>query len=188
MAPNASSQLRAAPRVRFGCRVNGEFRPNPLAGRNTFDGRRLIGCDFQRVPTIYMGQCGQRVRRWQFPFFNAWASTVHKAQGSTLEDTVLNLGPPAKGQWQQGQACTALSRCKRGNNIHLAAFDESCLKPNRRASDEMSRLRTSTKSILARTPFAWPARTCSNLQNAFNISESHELAFFKSLKALPSKP
>ncbi len=43
----------------------------------------------------------------QYPMRLAWAFTIHKAQGKTFDEVVINLG---NGAWAHGQAYVALSR------------------------------------------------------------------------------
>ncbi|MDG2236583.1 MAG: AAA family ATPase [Arenicellales bacterium] len=63
----------------------------------------------------------------QFPFILAWAVTVHKAQGLTLEHVRIDLG---RGMFAPGQAYVALSRCRTLDGISfnraLSASDVKC--------------------------------------------------------------
>jgi ATP-dependent exoDNAse (exonuclease V) alpha subunit len=63
----------------------------------------------------------------QFPFILAWAVTVHKAQGLTLEHVHIDLG---RGMFAPGQAYVALSRCRTLEGISfnrpLSVADVKC--------------------------------------------------------------
>jgi len=52
----------------------------------------------------------------QFPLMLAWAVTIHKAQGKTLERVIVDLGT---GTFAAGQLYVALSRCKSLSGIAL---------------------------------------------------------------------
>lgn len=52
----------------------------------------------------------------QYPLMLAWAVTIHKSQGKTLENVLIELGD---GAFATGQVYVALSRCKSINGITL---------------------------------------------------------------------
>lgn len=57
----------------------------------------------QRVNPVVVGTYTQ------FPIMPAWAMTIHKAQGLTLDDVRIDLG---QGAFSAGQAYVALSRAR----------------------------------------------------------------------------
>jgi len=52
----------------------------------------------------------------QFPILLAWAMTIHKAQGMTLDRVGIDL----RGHFETGQTYVALSRCKYFDGLYLA--------------------------------------------------------------------
>ncbi|MCY3998233.1 MAG: AAA family ATPase [Flavobacteriaceae bacterium] len=73
----------------------------------------------------------------QLPIKLAWASTIHKAQGLTLENVVIDLG---YGAFAEGQTYVALSRCKSLDGIELERkIGLSDIKVSQHALDFMSR-------------------------------------------------
>jgi ATP-dependent DNA helicase PIF1 len=52
----------------------------------------------------------------QYPVILAWAVTIHKSQGKTFENVIIDIG---RGTFAHGQMYVALSRCTRLNGIVL---------------------------------------------------------------------
>lgn len=65
----------------------------------------------KEVETVVVGEYTQFPLRW------GWAITIHKAQGSTLEDVIIDLNDG--GAFATGQLYVALSRAKTLKGIHL---------------------------------------------------------------------
>ncbi len=59
-----------------------------------------------------------------FPVNLAYASTIHKAQGATLDSMVCDL----RQLWEPGQAYVAISRLKSGKDLTLTGWDENSIR------------------------------------------------------------
>jgi hypothetical protein len=63
-----------------------------------------------------------KIARKQFPFHHAWAITVHKSQGATLERSLLDL---CSVYWEHGQGYVAIGRTQRA--VDTGAFvNDNC--------------------------------------------------------------
>jgi ATP-dependent DNA helicase PIF1 len=61
----------------------------------------------------------------QMPLIYAWAITIHKAQGATLDTAIVDVGT---GIFEAGQTYTALSRLSSMDYLYLTSFDPSKIK------------------------------------------------------------
>ena len=59
-----------------------------------------------------------------FPLSLAWATTIHKAQGATLDRMMVNLA----NLWEPGQAYVALSRLTTGADLSIERWDPKSIK------------------------------------------------------------
>ena len=59
--------------------------------------------------------------RSQFPLKLAWAVTIHKCQGLTLPEIVIDM-TPAKGKFKPGEAYVAFSRVRTIDKLHIINY------------------------------------------------------------------
>ena len=79
--------------------------------------------------------------RTQFPLTLAWAVTIHKCQGLTLPEIVVDM-LPSKGTFSASQAYVAFSRLRQLEKLHIVNYTRSQIKVSPHAVDEMRRLCT----------------------------------------------
>ena len=85
------------------------------------NGKELLCCPTQFNHRIYMtGEC----RRMQVPLKLAWALTVHKSQGATLDKVKIDLN----GCFSPGQCYVALSRAKSTSGLQITGFTKNTVK------------------------------------------------------------
>jgi ATP-dependent exoDNAse (exonuclease V) alpha subunit len=68
----------------------------------------------------------------QVPLILAWALTIHKSQGATLDAAEIDVG---SGIFECGQRYVALTRVKNLDGLYLTSFDASKIRINRKVKD-----------------------------------------------------
>ena len=63
----------------------------------------------------------------QIPLIYAWAVTIHKSQGTTLENAIMDIG---SNIFADGQTYVALSRVKSIEGLYLTKFDYTKITAN----------------------------------------------------------
>ncbi|XP_045763660.1 ATP-dependent DNA helicase PIF1-like [Maniola jurtina] len=95
--------------------------------------------ELERVKTKFQILNNAYVHREQFPICLAYAITIHKSQGLSLDSALLDLGSSI---FSRGQAYVALSRVKTMDGVHLINLDPSQIKAQESSINEYNRLRT----------------------------------------------
>ena len=97
------------PLVQF---INGHKR---IIGWHTWNSEKIPGLGIMQIPLIL-----------------AWAITIHKAQGVTLELAQIDAG---SNIFECGQTYVALSRIKTLDGLYLTAFDPNKIKVNKKVQE-----------------------------------------------------
>ena len=83
------------------------------------------------------------IKRIQFPVTLAWACTIHKVQGLTLDKVVFSLELFRQKLFNYGQVYVALSRVKTLNSLFLLGkLDSKCIRADPNVTEEYNRLRS----------------------------------------------
>ena len=86
--------------------------------------------------------------RSQFPLKLAWVVTIHKCQGLTLPEIVINM-THAKVKFKPGEAYVAFSRVRTIEKLHIINYTRNQIHVSEHVEEEMKRLR---KNILPQMP------------------------------------
>jgi ATP-dependent DNA helicase PIF1 len=78
----------------------------------------------------------------QLPLILAWALTIHKSQGATLDIAEIDAG---SGIFECGQTYVALSRVKSLEGLYLTSFDASKIKVSRKVQEFYNSISISDK-------------------------------------------
>lgn len=130
-------------RLRKGCRVmstrNQDEMVNGYLGYYTGIGAGSMIVNFDKIGikdnikrAVWEMTRGDEIiaQREQYPLILAWAITIHKSQGMTLEKYLSDISQC----FSDGQAYVALSRAKGPHSIFLYNFDESSIHISPRAA------------------------------------------------------
>lgn len=63
------------------------------------------------------------ISAWNFPVTLAWATTIHKAQGASLDRMIVDL----HALWEPGQAYVALSRVRSGSGLMIERWSQTSI-------------------------------------------------------------
>ncbi len=74
--------------------------------------------------SVLDGDGNEAAAAWNFPVTLAWAATIHKAQGASLDRMIVDLA----SLWEPGQAYVALSRVRSAQGLAIARWTASSIR------------------------------------------------------------
>ena len=88
------------------------------------------------------------IQRIQFPITLAWACTIHKVQGLTLQNVVISFKLNKQKSFNNGQVYVALSRTTSLQGLYvLDPINKHHIKTDSRVHDEYDKLRKKSKVV-----------------------------------------
>jgi ATP-dependent DNA helicase PIF1 len=96
------------------------------------------GFEYTMLPYVWASETIPGIGVKQMPLVLAWALTIHKSQGSTMDAIEVDAG---SGIFECGQTYVALSRVKTLDGLYLSAFDVTRIKVNRKVQEFYERMR-----------------------------------------------
>jgi hypothetical protein len=92
------------------------------------------------------GDGNEILAAWNFPVTLAWATTIHKAQGATMDRMIVDLA----ALWEPGQAYVALSRVRSGAGVFVERWSPSSIRAERLVTDLYDSLAEEMKTYVPR--------------------------------------
>ena len=84
-------------------------------------------CQIEKRTTKFMLMKNMYIHRKQYPLIIAFAITIHKCQGLSLDTAIIDLSQEVFGN---GMAYVALSRVRTLSGLHLITLDPGCIRAN----------------------------------------------------------
>lgn len=102
----------------------------------------------------------------QIPLILAWALTIHKSQGATLDAAEIDVGSDI---FECGQTYVALSRVKSLNGLYLTSFDARRIRINKKVKDYYEALTTYQEANLTNNEVFVPLVIAEPIQHAIPV-------------------
>lgn len=102
----------------------------------------------------------------QVPLILAWALTIHKSQGATLDAAEIDVG---SGIFECGQTYVALSRVKSLDGLYLTSFDAKRIRINKKVKDFYEALTTYQEANMMHQEVYVPLVIAEPIQEAMPV-------------------
>lgn len=97
------------------------------------------------VPYFWQSEDYPTIAIGQYPLSLAWALTIHKIQGATLDMAEIDIGGSI---FEYGQSYVALSRLRSLDGLYLSAFNPAKISANPKVIEFYSRLKAISENIV----------------------------------------
>lgn len=97
------------------------------------------------------GDGNELLAAWNFPVTLAWATTIHKAQGASLDSLIVDLS----ALWEPGQAYVALSRVRNSGALYVERWNPSSIRAEPLVTELYNSLAEEMSTYTPRPLFAY---------------------------------
>lgn len=118
---------------------------------------RTIDVEKEKFSTLD-GDGNELMSAWNFPITLAWATTIHKAQGASLDSMIVDLS----ALWEPGQAYVALSRVRSAKGLHIERWSPSSIRAEPLVTALYDSLAQEMKTYVPRPFFTVPVSLSSS--------------------------
>ena len=118
--------------------------------------------------------------RSQIPLILAWAFTIHKIQGCTLDYAVCDIGPSV---FDYAQVYVALSRVRDSKGLYISDFYPKSIKVNPKALEFMNKIEKETNNSLFSKEIQKPIKLIVK-QLEFIDAKPNDIRCFKCLELI----
>ena len=119
-----------------------------IQARGTINGAVPIEPVLSKIRVHPFKPSSPEIQRIQFPITLAWACTIHKVQGLTLQNVVISFKLNKQKSFNNGQVYVALSRATSLQGLHvLDPINKHHIKTDSRVHDEYDKLRKNSKLV-----------------------------------------
>lgn len=125
----------------------------PLVRFHAVDGSQRTILVMPEEWTVELPNGEKQASRKQVPLILAWALSIHKAQGQTLERVKVDLGRI----FEKGQAYVALSRATSQQGLQVLRFDKTKVMAHPRVVDFYNKLYTADVAVSKKMGYTGPA-------------------------------
>jgi len=108
----------------------------------------------------------------QIPLILAWALTIHKSQGATMDAAEIDVG---SGIFECGQTYVALSRVKSLDGLYLTSFDATKIRINKKVKEYYESLTLYDETKQTNEEIYVPLVIAEPIQNAIPVISSDNI-------------
>lgn len=117
------------------------------------------------------------VAAWNFPVTLAWATTIHKAQGASLDSMTVDL----QQLWEPGQAYVALSRVRSGAGLRVERWSPSSIRSEPLVTSLYNSFVQQTEQYTPRPYFETPKSAKNPTATKSTLSKNQRIQTTKAL-------